>query len=33
MSNSDEVAGGCLATLMLLGTVGSWIGSGMVAWN
>lgn len=32
MSNSDA-AGGCLATLMLIGTVASWIGSGMVAWN
>ena len=32
MSNSD-FNGGILATLLFIGTIASWIGSGTVAWN
>jgi hypothetical protein len=31
MNNSS--AGGFLAILMILATIGSWIGSGVIAWN
>ena len=31
--NDQDAAGGCLAGLMLMATVASWLGSGMVAWN
>jgi hypothetical protein len=31
MSNSD--AGGCLSVLMIIGTVASWLGSGVLAWD
>lgn len=32
MSDSDS-HGGCLAVVLFIGMVASWIGSGIVAWN